>query len=344
MARKRQYPSEHEKCEDLSGFLRVVRGLRSRWSECGLPAQKSGNQPQGEEKALWFRGQSDMQLGLVPKIWRNKYKKANEAEMRLEFMSVGHSMTDGGGNGDDWYWYFLMQHYGCPTRLLDWTTNPLVALYFAARSANELDAAVWILDPWRWNQAHVKGLYGPAIPGWQETKPYLLKLEDAFDTETDERQTSKKWPITIEPPDIDRRIAAQGSKFVLFGNKKDMLDSPAINRERDDRGKHAIIDRIIIPYRFSVTMLSELNNLGINQRSLFPDLEGLGHHIEWEWKFPSGTEALRTNIRPRRQLMREKGQKNPLSREKAKQESSSSILESKSIKKSKVATHLSPAK
>jgi len=262
--------------------------------------------PFGEEKALWFRGQCDIEHGLVPKYWRPKYERANEAEMRLEFQSVGHPLVDGGDFGDDWYWYFLMQHYGCPTRLLDWTTNPLVALYFAVSNPSERDGVVWVLDPWRWNRAHVKDLWGPAIAGWREAKPYLLELEDAFDSEVSEQQTKKAWPIAIEPPHIDRRIAAQGSKFVLFGQKKDMLDSPAINRKRKDKGKHAIVDRIVIPRKCSEAILSELNQLGFNQRSLFPDLEGLGKHIAWEWGSPVGSDDRSVSTTPRRRVQPER--------------------------------------
>jgi hypothetical protein len=81
----------------------------------------------------------------------------------------------------------------------------------------------------------------------------------------------------------------------MFGKKKDMLDSPTINRKHEDKGKHAIVDRIIIPRSKAESMLSELNTLGVNQKSLFPDLEGLGHYISWEWKFPFGAEAIRTS-------------------------------------------------
>lgn len=304
MPRKRKYPSDAERCGDVASFLKVVAGLRPRWLNLGLPAQSIKKRPFGEEKELWFRGQSEFDLGLIPKFWRPEYRRADEAEMRLEFMSVGFPLTNNTDSGNDWYWYFLMQHYGCPTRLLDWTTSPLVALYFALRNPKEHDAAVWVIDPWRWNRAHVKDLYGPAIPGWKETEPYLLKLEDAFDSDLKENQTGKKWPMAIEPPHIDRRIAAQGSKFLMFGKEKDMLDSPAINNNHEKKGKHAIVDRITIPRKEAESLLSELNTLGVNQRSLFPDLEGLGQYIAWEWKLPSGSEAIRISSSAHRRALR----------------------------------------
>jgi hypothetical protein len=303
-----RYPSASEKFTDLSEFLAIVRGLRPRWRALKIPTQTDSIRPYGEEKALWFRGQSDASWGLTPRIWRKQYEEANEAEMRLEFESVGHPLTQPGAAYDKWHWYFLMQHYGAPTRLLDWTVNPLIALYFSVREDNDANRAVWVVDPWRWNRAHVKGLYGPALAGWEETAPYLLDLEDAFDTDIDENQTSRKWPIAIEPSHIDRRIAAQGSKFVLFGNKKDMTNSPAINRKRGGGGKHAVLDKIQVPNGIAEKLRMELYEIGISERAMFPDLEGLGKHIAWEWKSrqvtagaKKGTKRIRFIRNPRAQ-------------------------------------------
>jgi hypothetical protein len=284
MSNAPQYPSEKEACRTLSEFLTLVQGLRPRWRKLNLPTQSERIRPYGEDRALWFRGQSDARWGLIPKIWREEYRDANEAEMRLAFESAGHPLRQSSAAYDKWNWYFLMQHYQAPTRILDWTINPLVALYFAVRSERERDAVVWVVDPWRWNRAHIKHLYGPAIGGWKETAEYLLDLEDAFDTDEAENQTKKQWPVAIEPFQFDRRIAAQGSKFFLFGTKKDMTDSPTINRPKGGGGKHSVLDKINIPKAVLGPMRAALNEIGINERTMFPDLEGVGKHIAWEWK------------------------------------------------------------
>jgi len=172
--------------------------------------------------------------------------------------------------------------------------------YFAICEDSGRNAAVWVIDPWRWNRAHVKNLFGPAIAGWDETALYLLDLEEAFDTDTNENQTRKKWPVAIEPSHIDQRIAVQGSKFVLFGTKRDLVESPAINQPRGGDRKHAILDRIVIPRDMAPRLREELNQIGINERAMFPDLEGLGRHIAWEWKSrvtPAGQRKAAKRIR-----------------------------------------------
>ena len=57
---------------------------------------------------------------------------------------------------NNWDWYFVMQHYGAPTRLLDWTEGALHGLYFALRNNYGYDdAAVWVLNPWKFNKKTV---------------------------------------------------------------------------------------------------------------------------------------------------------------------------------------------
>ena len=177
-----------------------------------------------------------------------------------------------------------MQHYGAPTRLLDWTANPLAALYFAIvdehKDLKAHDAVVWIFDPWRWNRLHFDELRGPGLPDWDETKPYLPELEQACDGV----EVQKRWPIAIEPPSIDRRLANQTARFLLFGKEKDLVKAA----NRTDSGNHgkkcSRLEQIVIASKKLESLRRELDDVGINHRILFPDLQGLGTHLSWEWK------------------------------------------------------------
>jgi len=241
---------------------------------------KDGATSRGDEKGLWFRGQGDAAWGLTPSRWRKEYADENESEMRLAFESSGRQLV-AFDSKDKWGWYFLMAHYGAPTRLLDWTANPLVALYFSVASAKPgTDAAVWVIDPWQWNKVHIPKLYGPALPGWEETEPYLWDLESAMDT--DNKDTTRKWPIAVEPPHIDRRITAQDGRFTLFGTAKDMVGSTRVNPPV--RKPKARLDKIVIARSKALSIRDELHNVGINQKSIFPDLSGLAQHICWEYR------------------------------------------------------------
>lgn len=90
---------------------------------------------------LIFRGQANSVWGLVPKLWRNEYNKNSEDDLitkyKRRYMVAGddifQNLTD-------------MQHYGMPTRLLDWTKNFLIALYFAVEKDDNVDGKVFILD------------------------------------------------------------------------------------------------------------------------------------------------------------------------------------------------------
>ena len=158
-----------------------------------------------------------------------------------------------------------------PKAELAWITSP---------HRRALGQKTWIVDPWKWNDVHIPGLYGPAVPGWTETKPYLMESESAMDTENID--VRRKWPIAIEPPHIDRRIAAQEGRFFLFGTAKDLISSPNVMRT-GIRGRKARLDKVVISAGKTASIRDELDRISINERNLFPDLGGLSRHIQWEW-------------------------------------------------------------
>src|ERR1700731_554408 len=127
----------------VAEFLDITREIRRSWPQEEKPERR------GEEEKLWFRGQGDWSWGLSPKVYRKPFKGADEDEIRLEFQSQAIQLLSGRAPSSKWDWYFLMQHHRVPTRLLDWTENSLVALFFAVQEEiDNRDGAVWVLDPW----------------------------------------------------------------------------------------------------------------------------------------------------------------------------------------------------
>jgi FRG domain-containing protein len=135
-------PATDSVATSVQEYVGIVSKLVNKW----MP-------PQTEVLGPWFRGHSNAQWLLIPKLYRQEDQdRSTEDEIREEFITRAPSLTDAHPS-NEWQWYFLMQHYSAPTRLLDWTDGGLIGLYFAVRgNRGRSDAAVWVLDPWWLNQ------------------------------------------------------------------------------------------------------------------------------------------------------------------------------------------------
>jgi FRG domain len=100
---------------------------------------------------VWFRGQSNAQWDLSPVVYRPSFgakdedaRLSKERHLTQDFRAMSAGLLSASKNEAELY--FVQQHYRMPTRLLDWTTNPLAALHFAVESNSKDDAAIFALD------------------------------------------------------------------------------------------------------------------------------------------------------------------------------------------------------
>jgi hypothetical protein len=151
-------------------LLNYIQDIEKSWSMTNL---------------LWYRGLSHSNYPLLPSIYRKEiweYDAEEAKEICTEFIRRAKTFKQNQGEYSKWEWYYLMQHYGVPTRLLDWTEGALIALFFAVRKVDRVDIpCVWVLDPKRLNRlSSGEEMIYYSDPTYREEidKPVLRYLED----------------------------------------------------------------------------------------------------------------------------------------------------------------------
>jgi hypothetical protein len=226
----------------------------------------------------WFRGHNDASWELMPKLYRDKPpargRRTVEDELRQEFMIRAPSLSDERPQ-NSWDWYFLMQHSGAPTRLLDWTEAALIALYFAVRGKkDETDAAVWVLEPWLLNGS-VLAIPEVIPPGAEaglfrsDADRYKPWLPDRY---TVSLELKVELPVAVYPTHFAKRISSQRSCFTIHGSRPDGFYCLP-----EEAG--AGLAMITIPGSAVREIKEGLSVAGIDELTIFPDLDGLGRAL-----------------------------------------------------------------
>lgn len=279
----------------------------SEFMECA--AKIRGDWFKGEVWGPWFRGQRNSSWSLCPKLYRPEYggcerikAEKMEDEIREEFIKRAPVLCDTLLGGSDviaeWQWYFMMQHFRAPTRLLDWTEGALIALYFAVADdpgsdhrkcpkchyrwsddGSTSDAVVWVLDPYVLNTKALgkDWVIPPSATGLMEKDRKLVApwLPRRFA----KRHRLPQQAIAIEPTHTAQRISSQHSCFTIHGE-----DRAAIDKLEVENAKDGCLVKIIIPGSKVQAIRRDLRLSGIDELTIFPDLDGLGRSISSRWE------------------------------------------------------------
>lgn len=248
------------------------------------------------DRRFIYRGCSKSSYELLPSLFRKKQdgniinskylSLASEKKLLEEFIGYASSIID---IPPTKYvrWAEYAQHFGVPTRFLDWTNNPLVALYFACRNDMDIDynGCVWLF--------HV-GNYRRSLVKVEEKINKKESIEESINNLiNDVKDDVYKMPIVYQPYYVDNRMKAQDSVFMAWGANNNQLENMLINYKHlkkvytsnnaytvSEITGNGILFKIEIPKENKVKLLRELDTVGINEMTLFPGLDGIGKYIE----------------------------------------------------------------
>lgn len=217
--------------------------------------------------SVWYRGQSRHDWKLLPGYLRLN-GGVSESTLMKRFRQSASMLLDRDPK-DSFDWLFLMQHYGLPTRLLDWSESPLVALYFAideSEKHKEHDAAVWCLRPSELNKnANIFADEEFFIPSFEDEELKNYSIERL----SQERRV-KQLPVATIATRNNARIQAQLGVFTIHH-----LD----DRPIEAIGDQSHVVKYTIPAASRTNMLEQLRLLGVSKFSMFPELASIGANI-----------------------------------------------------------------
>lgn len=224
--------------------------------------------------SFFYRGMPDASFDLSTSLTRNCGDKAEMLETPLLENFIKYvSIEDPTIDESIWKAMIVGQHHGLPTRLLDWTHSPLVALHFANTEGNladldSRDCVVWRYDARELNKM-LPQKYREALEK-KRTFIFSVKLLSEVANSIDEYDKDMEGNslVTIEPPSIDQRIVNQYSFFAVLPSGITNLET--FLNDNTERTVKYVINRKL---RWDLRDL--LDQLNMNERTVYPGMDGI---------------------------------------------------------------------
>jgi hypothetical protein len=220
----------------------------------------------GKPDEIWFRGVAKSAYTLTPALLR--YEDGAQKERRLFDLYTNALPGDPGRRDSDWGLLFDMQHYGVPTRLLDWTKSLGVAVFFALRD-DEIDSpSIYLLRPLLLN-----GKNGNKLVEFVPDKEDFKYREIYCPLEDEARMKGPlnvvTYPLAISPRFPNSRIQRQQGVFTIHGKSTAPLEEQCPE----------VIGKITLEKRAQKEAEGFLSIANLNHFSLFPDMVGMARYV-----------------------------------------------------------------
>lgn len=250
----------------------------------------------------FYRGHADSQWDLTPSLFREKkFAKNRRYIEEVLFHEFNARVKEHPGvNSSGWDILFMMRHHGVHTRILDWTEDFAVALFFALEeqitpekadprksSSQTPDPCLWLLNPYSLNYNNwwgYRGLLAPKYLGSEPEGKDDSKFYDYSDYIDNDWPFDWEKPVAIRPVQRTQRIQAQNGFFTIHGDNEKALDKLS--------AKH--LRKIHIPRNIHEMAKEFLELAGINLYRLFPEPDALAKTI---WARYSAQDLKKPNKR-----------------------------------------------